>query len=401
MECADDMMRILTVHNYTEGFATGGEAHVFEDESLQLERNGHSVSKLVCSNSEAIEASASEKLVHFVRGPWSKEGYRRMEQAICDARPDVIHVHNFFLILSPSIFRAARHYGIPTVVSLHNYRLIVPCSQLLYAGTICEKCVGKNPWRILVNRCYRGSTLASVLRYRFYYLSQRIHNWWDDIDVFVALTEFGRRKFIEGGLPAERIVVKPNSVEDPLAHANTRYPGHGALYVGTLTPEKGVRQLIEAWREIEYPLTILGDGHLKSELMRNSPAQVCFKGVVSRDEVNRHLAECAFLVMPSICYEGFGLVTVEAMAMGKPVLGSGIGSTASLVSNGKTGLHFTAGDVRDMRLKARTLIADPNMRASLGQQARVDYLARYTPEQNYQNLMAIYTRAIQNKNRSS
>lgn len=390
-------MRVLTVHNYTEGYATGGEAHVFQDEITQLEQNGHSVGKLICCNSEATESSILKKSAYFLNSPWSKVSYYRMERSIQDFQPDIIHIHNFFFILSPSIFRAAKNYRIPVVVTLHNYRLVVPCSQLYHSGKVCEKCLGKNPWRILIYRCYRDKFLYSLLRYRFYYLSQKIHNWWDDIEVFIALTEFGREKLIQGGLPSVRIVVKPNSVKDPPAYETTRYPGHGALYVGTLTSEKGVRELVRAWQDIDYPLTILGEGPLKAELMRDGREHISFRGIVSRGEVNSHLARCAFLVMPSICYEGFGLTIVEAMAMGKSVLASNIGAMKSIVTHGKNGLHFEAGNVLDLQSKVNTLISDPYLRTRLGQQARKDYLDHYTPEKNYESLMEIYSRAIERK----
>jgi glycosyltransferase involved in cell wall biosynthesis len=384
-------------HNYTQGFATGGEAHVFEDESRILEEKGHEVYKLYCSNSEATDSSVYGKLRAFWFAPWSPEGYSRMAKTIKEFKPEVIHLHNFFLIFSPSVFKAAHDYNVPIVVTLHNYRMVSPCSQLLRNGSICEKCVGRNPWRILIYRCYRNSFLASLLRYRIYYLSRKIHKWEKYVDNFIALTEFGKEKLIKSGLPAEKISVVPNCVADPILGEGVTDPGYGALFVGTLTVDKGVRQLIEAWREINYPLTVVGDGNLKDELERSAPDNVKFIGVQKREEVAAQFKKCSFFVMPSIWYEGFGLVNIEAMAMGRGIAVSGHGAVGSVVEDGVTGLHFVPGDVKDMQEKINRLISEPGLSKKLGLGGRDEYLQKFTPARHYQNLMKLYKSVVEKR----
>ena len=383
-------MRILLVHNYTQGCATGGEGHVFEDEARILQENGHEVQKLFCSNSEATDASLTGKIRAFWLAPWSSDGYARMAKAIQAFKPDVVHVHNFFLILSSSIFKAARDHGVPVVVTLHNYRMVSPCSQLLRNGSICELCVGRNPWRILLYRCYKNSFWASLLRYRIYYLSRKIHRWERYVDAFVVLTAFGKAKMKEGGLPEDRLFIVPNCTTDPLGPNSAVPPGKGALFIGRLSAEKGMVNLIEAWRRIDYPLTIVGDGNLRSQLERTASSQVRFVGEQKIENVIQFLQDCAFLVIPSIWYEGLPLVLVEAMAQGRAVAVAGHGAMGAIVQNGQTGVHFKPGDVSDLREKVQQLIANPDLVHRLGLEGRKVYLSNFTPQKHYEALMETY-----------
>lgn len=387
-------MRILLIHNYTEGFAIGGEGKVFEDERKILEEHGHVVHPLICSNSEATEANLIGKAKAFWHAPWSPVGYARVAVAIKEFQPDIIHSHNYFLMLSPSIFRAAKDYYIPVVVTLHNYRLISPCSQLVRNGRICELCVGRNPWRILLYRCYRDNFLYSLLRYRFYYLSQKIHDWHSDIDKFITLTEFGKQMHIRGGIPSHKIIVKPNSCLDPLAGADQTEPGYGALFLGMITPEKGVENLVKAWEDIDYPLDLLGEGSMRKSLEAEAPAPVKFHGVLSYNEVFNKLRQCAFLVMPSIWYEGLPLVLIEAMASGRPVIASRLGAMAKVVEDGVTGLLFEHDNLEDMREKIMNMINSKELRVRLGRAARQRYLESYTPERTYEKLIQIYEETL-------
>lgn len=393
-------MRILLIHNYTEGFATGGEGKVFEDERKILEEHGHVVHPLICSNSEATEANLIGKAKAFWNASWSPVGYEHVAAAIKEFRPDIIHSHNYFLMLSPSIFRAAKDHHIPVVVTLHNYRLVSPCSLLLRNGRICELCVGRNPWRILLYRCYRDNFLYSMLRYRFYYLSQKFHDWHADIDKFITLTEFGRQMHIRGGIPSDKIFVKPNSCLDPLAGEDPAEPGYGALFLGTITPEKGVENLVKAWGDLDYPLDLLGEGSMRKSLEVQAPAQVRFHGVVSHSEVFNKLSQSAFLVMPSICYEGLPLVLIEALASGTPIIASRRGAMKTVVEDGVTGLLFEPDDVDDMREKVKTMINNRELRARLGRAARKRYLESYTPECTYEKLMQIYEETLTSRNNS-
>lgn len=390
-------MRILLAHNYPKGFATGGEGHVFEDEAQILQNHGHEVYKLFCSNSEATDASLIGKLKAFINASWSQDGYRRMSQAIGQFKPDIVHVHNFFLIYSPSIFKAAFDHGVPAVVTLHNYRMVSPCSQLLRNGKICEQCVNRNPWRILLYRCYKRSFWASLLRYRIYYLSRKIRHWESYVDAFFALTSFGQNKLAESGLGAKKLFILPNCVPDPIRDKPLSSPGNYALFIGIVERHKGIENLIEAWRTIDYPLVVVGDGILRQSLQAIAPENVTFLGLQSRQDILELLKNCAFLAMPSICYEGLPLVALEGMSMGRAVIGSGHGAIAAVVKDGITGLHFIPGDVSDMRKKIQRLISNPELARKLGENGRKEYMSLYTPERHYETLIHAYEEVIRRR----
>ena len=360
-------MRILTVHNYPGHYAFGGEGQVFEDEARLLKDHGHEVAQVRCTNSEFMEAGLLTRIRAFRDAPWSQYGYRLVRDRIAEFGPDIMHVHNFFFILSPAVFRAAKDAGVPTVATLHNYRLLSPCSQLLRRGRICEMCVGGNPWRIMLYRCYRKSFLANFLRYRVYYLGRRKYGWSNDIDSFIALTEFAKQKFITGGLPRERIYVKPNCMDDPLDGRDDRAAlGRGGVFVGRLSPEKGLATLMRAWSKIDYPLRIVGDGPQRDSVMRAAPDSVEFLGSQPRDAVMQALRDSAFVVMPSEWYEGFPLSVLEAMATGRAVVTTDLGARREMVRDGETGLLFRAGDAQDLQEKVQRLIAEPTLCAEMG-----------------------------------
>jgi len=385
-------MRILTVHNHYGHYLTGGEGNVLDAESELLEMHGHKVRKYVRTNSEVLNASLFDKIRAFWEAPWSENGYEAISREIKHFRPDVVHVHNFFLIISPSIFRAAKDAGVPTVATLHNYRLLSPCSQLIRNGKICELCLNRNPWRIMFHRCYRNSFWASLLRYRVYYMSKNKHRWLDDIDAFIALTQFGKDKFVEGGLPAERIYVKPNYVPDFSGLQLDYFHREGAVFVGRLSAEKGLKTLMNAWRRIDYPLAVLGDGPIRGEIESLAPKNVSFFGTVSHQEVLEQMKKAKFLVFPSEWYEGFPCVLVESLSMGLPVIASSLGAMAEIIDDGRTGLLFEPGNSEDLCKKVQILIEDRQLGKQIGLAVRQEYLDKYTPEKNYKILLDIYSR---------
>jgi glycosyltransferase involved in cell wall biosynthesis len=306
-----------------------------------------------------------------------------------------MHVHNYWLVLTPSIFAAAKDCGVKTVLTLHNYRLICPGGQFLKNGKVCELCLKGNPYRILYHRCYPGrSLLKSYLSLILYLKTKKRAFLTDGVDSYIALTNSGRSKFIEAGLPGEKIFVKPNFMRDPMETMPQITPdGEGALFAGRLSPEKGIAALLKAWDGLNYPLRIAGDGPLLQKMRRNAPVSAEFLGWQPHEEILKRLCASAFFVFPSEWYEGFPLSLLEAMALGKAIIASDLGPRREMIEDGVSGLLFEAGNANDLRTKAETLIRDPVLRVRLGQAARETYLARYTPETNYQILMNIYNRS--------
>lgn len=387
-------MRVLTVHNYPGDFATGGEGNVFRDEANLLRQQGHAVLELAYTNAAFMNSGTLRKAKAFVDAPWSSYGYRLAIDAIRSFKPDVMHVHNFFFVLSPSVFRAAKDSGVATVATLHNYRLVAPCSQLLLNGRVCERCVGKNPWRLLFYQCYRSSFLANLLRYRVYYLGQKWHGWVDDIDVFISLTEFAKYLYVRSGLPKERIHVKPNSIADPIDKGQLAPVGSAAVYVGRISREKGILTLLRAWEKLRYPLHIVGDGPLMPEVRQSLPPSVKLLGELPHDKAMKVMKKAAFVVFPSLCYEGFGLTLIEAMATGRAVVASDLGARSEIVKSGVTGWLYPATDYEALRQKVQWLIDNPVNCAEMGIKARKLYLEQYTMAHTYNRLMQIYDEAV-------
>ena len=386
-------MRILIVHNHYGNYAVGGEAMVMQAEAELLRAHGHEVVTYERTNAELDQRSLPRRVQAFLRMGWSREGYRCAAEAIDRARPDVMHVHNYKFLLTPSIFGAACDRGVATVLTLHNYRMACPAGQFLHNGRACEDCLDGFAYRMLWRRCRSRNIGRNLSEFYLYWCTRRrglLARW---VDAYIALSEFARQKFVQAGLPAEKVHVKPNFLADPLQNGVECHEGQGAIFAGRLSKEKGAEQLLAAWRDIAYPLTIVGDGGLRSSLQAMASAQVEFAGLLPRAATLEAIRRAAFVVFPSICYEGFGMTVLEAMAMGKPVLASDLGPRREMIQDGAHGLLYDAYDAADLARKARRLIGDAHLRRSLGQNARAAYLSRYTPETNYARLMEIYTHA--------
>ena len=297
-------------------------------EAELLRRHGHTVFELQRSNAEVIGKGLFRVGRALLASAWNRHNYRLLRAAIRRLRPDVVHVHNVWFALSPSVLGAAHDEGVPTVMTLHNFRLLCVGGTLLRDGTPCEQCVGRPPWPGVAHGCYRDSPIQSALLARMLQHNRRRGTWVRDVDAFVALTEFCRRKFVQGGLPARRIVVKPNFLPDPGA---ATLGGSGAVFVGRLSVEKGPHTLVEAWRQLpEVPLTVVGDGPMRNTLerrvKREGSGAVRFAGERDRKNCFQSIREGAVLVMPSVWYEGFPRTLVESFALGRAVIASRLGS---------------------------------------------------------------------------
>src|SRR5712692_7087883 len=326
-------MKLLLVHNrYRQ---SGGEDTVFEFEASLLARRGHEVDRVLVSNDDI--QSFSEKTRTALSLTWNKAGYALVAGAIERFRPDIVHVHNFFARLSPSVYDAAVEAGIPVVQTLHNFRITCANGLLLRNGAPCELCVTGSPYNAVRFRCYRNSRVGSIAVARMIAAHRRRGTWRKKVARFVALSEFARDRFVAAGLPAERITVKPNGTDDP--GARPEGPTTAVLYVGRLSEEKGVRTLLEAARGASVPIRIVGDGPLRAELEATAPKTVAFLGHLSRDAVLAEMARALCLVVPSIWYENFPMTLVEACAVGLPAIVSRLGALPEIVEDGITGLH--------------------------------------------------------------
>ncbi len=384
-------MRILSVHSSYQ--IRGGEDECREAEERLLREMGHLV-EVYEENNERIAALG--KMQMAFRTVWSVEAYKTLKSRLMEQTHDVVHVQNFFPLISPSVYYAAKSEGVPVVQTLHNYRLLCPNGLFFRDGHVCEDCLGKFvPWPGVLHGCYRANRPATGAVATMLTLHRTLRTWTKMVDVYIALTEFARNKFIEGGFPAEKIVVKPNFVHPDLGIGSGR--GGYALFVGRLSVEKGLDTLLAAWERLggQVPLKIVGDGPLASQVVDTIKKldYVEWLGRRPLEEVHALMGEAMVLIFPSKWYETFGRVAVEAFAKGTPAIAANIGAIAELIAHGRTGLLFCPGDSEDLAAKVEWALAHPGELAQMRREARAEFEAKYTAKENYRRLMEIYTLA--------
>jgi glycosyltransferase involved in cell wall biosynthesis len=393
-------MRIVVVHNRYQQH--GGEDVVVEAEERLLRAGGHSVLRYRRHNDEISGCKRIGIIAAGIETVWSKASAHELAALLAKEKPDVVQFHNIFPLISPAAYYACADADVPVVQTLHNYRLLCPGANFLRDGRVCEECLGRSvPWPGVAHGCYRESRAASTAVATMIAVHRGMNTWREKVGVYIALSEFARRKFIEGGLPGERIVVKPNFVDpDPGLKCGA---GEYALYVGRLSEEKGLRVLLEAWSRLgeRIPLRIAGDGPLKEEIAAQMKTRrlsgVELLGRLPSSEIVSLMHGARFLVVPSVCYENFPLAVAEAFACGLPVIASRLGSMAEMITDGDTGMHVTSGDGAELAAKADWAWKNPGRLQQLGKAGRQEYVSKYGPEQNYNRLMRIFERAIEGK----
>ena len=389
-------LKLLLVHNSYQ--QQGGEDVVFEQERQLLERQGHHVITYTRTNRELESLSALDRLVAIGSLVSAGDSKREVARILRAESPDLVHVHNTFMMISPSVYEACQDAQIPVVQTLHNYRLFCPAMFCFRNGHICEECREHSLLHGVWHGCYRNSLSATAAVALMLQVHRLRGTWTEAISGYIALTEFSRNKFIEAGLPAQKVHVKPNFVNPDSGERNVS--GKYALFTGRLSPEKGVSTLVAAWKKLtaEVPLWIVGDGPLRRELeaevAKSDLRQVVFLGRLGAGETRAAMKAAAFLIVPSVWYEGFPMVIAEGFASGVPVLGSRLGSIQEIVTHGRTGIHFTAGDPSDLAEKVEWAWSHPSELRAMGHEARLEYESRYTAKRNYSLLTDIYAQVL-------
>jgi glycosyltransferase involved in cell wall biosynthesis len=387
-------MKLVLVHNTYQ--QPGGEDVVFEQEKRLLQRAGHVVVTYCRSNREILEFSAIGRALVAPRTIWSGDSHREFAALLRREDPDVVHVHNTFMMISPSIYSACRDHGVPVVQTLHNFRLLCPAATFFRDGKICEDCVDHGLWCSVRHGCYRNSRPATVTVALMLSSHRRMGTWDELVDCYLALTEFSRNKFVAAGFSADKIVVKPNFV-DPDPGPRDR-DGEYALYIGRLSKEKGLATLVQAWSRLRtrIPLEIVGDGpereELEAQAQSDSTSQIAFRGRSSHEATLAAAKRAKFMVLPSECYENFPMSIVEAFACGTPVICSRLGGMEELVEDHRTGLLFAPGNADDLAEKVEWALSHPSDLAAMGREGRREFEEKYTAEKNYSYLMDIYER---------
>ena len=386
-------MKILIAHNHYQ--YRGGEDTTFLAETALLREHGHEVIEFIEDNRRI---TTMPRLAAAVNTVWSFSSYQRLLQLLEKNKPDVAHFHNTFLLISPSAYYACQKTDIPVIQKLGNYRLLCPAATFNRQGSICEVCLGKSiPWPSVLHACYRNSRTQSLVVSLMLSVHNYLKTWQKQVDLYIARTHFSKQKFVQGGLPAEKIIIQPGFVyQDPgIGRAKKDF----VLFAGRLSPEKGARTLLQAWRRLEpgkIPLKIVGDGPLIGEIRRlaHSMRHIEVLGRRPQKDVFRLMKNARFLIFPSECYEHFPLAIAEAFACGTPVIASRLGAISEIVENTHTGLFFTPGDDEDLADKVEWAWTHPERMKEMGQEARQVFEKRYTAEQHYVRLMQIYQKAI-------
>jgi glycosyltransferase involved in cell wall biosynthesis len=389
-------MRILIIHNSYQ--QPGGEDIVVAQEAALLERNGHTVSIYKRSNDEIDDLSFAQRLGLIPRIVSARDSKLAVRGILRDLKPDLVHVHNTFAMVSPSVYEACQEEDVPVVQTLHNYRLLCPAATFYRDAEPCEECMTQGLLQSVRHACYRDSRAMSAAIALMLKTHRSRQTWNRQIDTYIAISNFVREKFIQAGFPAGKISVKPNFVyPDPGERSGS---GDYALFLGRLSPEKGLRTLLETWERLPstVPLVIAGDGpmrpHLETEVARKGLRGIRFVGQCGRQEAYDAIKKAAFLVVPSVWYEPFGLVVAEAFACGTPVLGACVGAIQEMLDDHVTGLHFTPGDPDELAKKVAWAWEHLPELAAMGRAARRVYEDRYTANTNYRFLMNIYGSAI-------
>jgi glycosyltransferase involved in cell wall biosynthesis len=386
-------MKSLLCHEFYQQI--GGEDRSFLDEAAQLRAHGHQVVEYTRHNDEIY---GDNRVGVAARSIWNKVIYRELRELIRRERPDVMHCTNIFPLISPSAYQAAHDEGVPVVQALRNYRLLCPSATLMRDGQACESCINKLfPWPAVRHGCYHDSRLGSAVVATMLAV-HNIKGTWGRVSRFYTPSQFARNVFIRAGMPADRIDVKPNCVISDTGPG----PGDGgyALYVGRLSPEKGIKTLLSAWSEIEerIPLRIIGDGPCRGlvEQAAANDLRIVPLGSKTSAEVFKELRTATCLVMPSVWYETFGRTIIEAFANGTPVVASRLGSMEELVDHQKTGLLFEPGNSSALAQAVRTLCNRSDL-ADMRERARREFESKFDAEQSFLRLISIYERAIGEK----
>jgi glycosyltransferase involved in cell wall biosynthesis len=279
-------------------------------------------------------------------------------------------------------------------MTLHNFRILCPTAFLFHDERLREQSLQRSAFWTVRYGTYHGSPAGTFFVACMVDFHKWAGTWRTKVDRLIALTDFAKAKFVEGGLEPAHVAVKGNALADPLEGVSVQATRRGALYVGRLSQEKGISTLLSAWSEIDYPLRIVGDGPLRATCEGAQNGHISYLGSLGREAVYAEMRKASFLILPSVWYEMFPMTLVEAFANGLPVVASRLGGLTSLLDEGVTGLAFAPGRPEDLRAKVRWAIDNPDAMADMGARGRAVYENLYSTEENYKNLMQIYADAL-------
>jgi glycosyltransferase involved in cell wall biosynthesis len=393
-------MRVLQIHNYYQ--FPGGEDSVAAAERKLLADYGNEVYLFERHNQEIDKYGSLRKLFLFFNPTWSFSAQREVARIVRSRKIDIVHLHNFFPLVSPSVLYACATAGVPVVYTLHNWRLLCANGILYRDGEACTKCIDKGVLQAIRHACYRRSTLQTVSVVLMQIVHRNLKTWQKLITLYVAPSEFVKEWFVKAGFPTGKIIVKPHFdyAEPKVLNGSGKY----ALFVGRLIKNKGIFELLEAWKSVAFPLKVVGSGPDEAEVRHFvdkwnlGSVELC--GQATSASVVDYIKESLFLIVPSLHHEAFAKVVIEAFACGIPVVGSRRPPLTELIDDGRNGLLFEAGAVGDICNKVKWLIGHELELNEMGIQAKNDFDVRFSAEENYRQLIDIYGKAIKEVERN-
>ncbi len=391
--------RVLVVHNRYRSEQPSGEDQVVDQDVALLADAGHEVGMFERRSDDIAAMTVARKVAVPLRVPWNAAVRTELAARLRTERPDVVHIHSTFPLLSPSVVAACADAGVPAVATLHNYLQVCPTGTLYRAGRVCTECAGGSPLPAVRHGCYRDSSVATVPVAVSSLANRR--RWRTGITRFFCVSAAQRDILIQAGMPADRLTVKHNFVPDRGARRTGR--GDHVLYLGRITAEKGIPVLREAWDRLAarggvgMPLVLAGTGPLQDEVSAwaERRTDVRYLGLQSREQCHALTERAAVVVVPSSWLEAFGLVAVEAMAAGVPVVAAGHGALGELVREGVTGMLHRPDDPDSLADGIERLVTDVAANQAMGAAARLHYEREFTPAVGLARLVGGYHEAIE------
>lgn len=390
-------MKILAIHNFHRKGSASGDDQVFKSETALLEAHGNTVIRYTVSNDEFDNSGLFGKIKQTMGMLWSFKNYKAVQQLIKKEKPDIVHIHTFFPLLSPSILYAAKRCGVKVVATLHDTRFVCPCATSLRGTELCNECGDGKYFRMCKYGCFKGSKLQSLIVAFIFKYHRTRKSFYKQIDKYICLNENQIKLLTEIGFDEKKIVKKYNFVPD--AEANLKpvkvdgLPKRYAVFYGRIGEEKGVRLLMQMWNRItDIPLVVMGGGPLEEEFKNwaDTKENVFFLGYTEHNKCLAIVKGGEFVVFPSIWYEGCSMVEIETESLGKSLIATDLGFSVEAIQEGVNGYKVPLGSVDGFIKKIEELWNNPEMCKRMGENARTDYEEKYMPEDNYSQLIKIY-----------
>ena len=395
-------MKILAIHNFHRKGSASGDDQVFKSETALLESHGNRVIKYTVSNDEFDNAGLIGKLSATFGMLWSFKNYNAVKRIIAAEKPDLVHIHTFFPLLSPSILYAAKRSGTKVVATLHDTRFVCPCSTSLRGTELCNECGDGKYFRMCKYRCFKNSKLQSFIVAGIFSYHRFRKSFYRQIDKYICLNENQINLLTNIGFDKNKITKKYNFVPD--AEANLKamkidgLPKRYVVFYGRIGEEKGIRILMQIWNKLQdIPLVVMGAGPLEQEFKSwaDQHKNVYFLGYTQHDKCLSIVKGGEFVVFPSIWYEGCSMVEIETESLGKGLVATDLGFSTEAIEDGVNGFKVRLGDVEEFRKCILNLWKNPEQSIQIGNNARQDYEKKYRPEDNYEQLMAIYKQTME------